>query len=78
MEMTFRKKYKPKLGGGEENRIEIYNHTIPEDLATQIRDKTLLHFDKVVKWSLSFLEDWSKRTGFAIKVSCYYHWVTIC
>jgi len=74
MQTTFQTKYKPILGAGRQNELEIHNNKVPQDLANEIEEGVLRHFDKVIDFALYFFNTWSKKTGIDLKVSHRYHW----
>lgn len=78
MQTTFLTKYKPMLGGGRQNELEIHNKKVPEDLANRIEEAVLRHFDRVINVTLKFFNTWSETTGIELKVGCSYHWFCIC
>ena len=68
MQTTFLTKYKPVLGSGQQKKLEISKHVVPADLANDIEEKVLCHFDKVIDWSIAWFNEWTKRTGISLKV----------
>lgn len=78
MQTTFLTKYKPILGSGQQKRLEINNFTFPADLANEIEEKVVCHFDRVIDWSIGWFNEWTKRTGVPLKVSRPYHWAGTC
>lgn len=70
MQTTFMTKYKPILGSGQQKKLEINNNALPTDLANDIEEKVVCHFNKVIDWSISWFNEWTERTGTTLKV-CY-------
>jgi hypothetical protein len=68
MQTTFLTKYKPILGSGRQRKLEINNYALPANLADDIEEKVVCHFDRVIDWSISWFNEWTKRTGTALKV----------
>ena len=68
MQTTFLTKYKPVLGSGQQKKLEINNHVVPADLANDIEEKVVRHFDKVIDWSIAWFNEYTKRTGISLKV----------
>jgi hypothetical protein len=71
MQTTFLTKYKPVLGSGQQRKLEINNHILPANLADDIEEKVVCHFDKVIEWSIGWFNEWTKRTGITLKVYHY-------
>jgi hypothetical protein len=69
MQTAFMKNYKPMLGSGKKNYLEINGCALPADLVDKIEEDVVLHFDKVIDWSIGWFEDWSRQTGIPLKVS---------
>ncbi|KAE9986994.1 hypothetical protein EG328_004126 [Venturia inaequalis] len=67
MQTTFLTKYKPILGSGQQKKLEINNHVLPANLADDIEDKVVCHFDRVIEWSIAWFNEWTKRTGITLK-----------
>ena len=72
MQTTFLTKYKPVLGSGQQKKLEINNYVLPANLATNIEEKVVRHFDKVIDWSIAWFNEYTKRTGISLKV-CHLH-----
>jgi len=68
MQTTFLTKYKPILGSGQQKKLEINNHVLPANLADDIEEKMVCHFDRVIEWSIAWFNEWTKRTGITLKV----------
>jgi len=49
MQMTFLTKYKPIFGSGQQKKLEINNHVLPANLADDIKEKVVYHFDRVIE-----------------------------
>jgi hypothetical protein len=70
MQTTFLTKYKPILGSGQQKKLEINNNALPSNLADEIEEKVVCHFDRVIEWSVAWFNEWIKRTGITLKVRC--------
>jgi hypothetical protein len=68
MQTTFLTKYKPILGSGQQKKLEINNNALPSNLADEIEEKVVGHFDRVIDWSIAWFNEWTKRTGITLKV----------
>ncbi|MCJ1422362.1 hypothetical protein MMC29_000242 [Sticta canariensis] len=71
MQTTFLTKYKPILGSGQQKKLEINNHVLPANLADDIEEKVVHHFDRVIEWSIAWFNEWTKRTGITLKTGPY-------
>ncbi|KAF2839911.1 hypothetical protein M501DRAFT_991901 [Patellaria atrata CBS 101060] len=67
MQTTFLTKYKPILGSGQQRKLEINNYALPANLADDIEEQVIDHFDRVINWSIRWFNEWTKRTGTALK-----------
>ena len=68
MQTTFLTKYKPVLGSGQQKKLEINNYVLPVNLANDIEEKVVRHFDKVIDWSIAWFSEYTKCTGISLKV----------
>lgn len=67
IQTTFLTKYKPILGLGQQKKLKINNHVLPANLADDIKEKVVYHFDRVIEWSIAWFNEWTRRTGITLK-----------
>jgi hypothetical protein len=68
MQTTFLTKFKPILCSGQQKKLEINNYVLPANLADDIEENVVYHFDRVVDWSIGWFNERTERTRTTLKV----------